>query len=301
MNTEGDILSLVERFCSHRRLADGTRISLMPNLPAALRLLALRGPDPRWRLINARGDRADLAAPCGPTEGAGIDRILLRAAARLELRGSRADLPKWCLSPTVTTAAHFARFSNAIRAAHDLGLGWLIPVHREVLAVLRPEVSVEQNLPHDDSGRMAVRWADGTGMYFLRGVHFDTELYHRLVGLRLTIKRVAEIPDADQRCVALTYLPVSRLLTESGAQLIDEGLRGTRLYRLPLPARIARDRPDGYGPFDYVIHMRDASHPEREFVEWVDPEIGQLGDAELCQAHAFGITREEWMSILVEG
>ena len=41
------------------------------------------------------------------------------------------------------------------------------------------------------------------------------------------------------------------------------------------------------------IHMRDASHPEREFIEWVDPRIGRQRNAELCQAHAFGISLDE--------
>jgi hypothetical protein len=73
------------------------------------------------------------------------------------------------------------------------------------------------------------------------------------------------------------------------------------LYRLPLPPRLARDRKTSYGGFDYFIHMRDASHPEREFIEWVDPRIGRQRNAELCQAHAFGISLDEWLSIEQEG
>ncbi len=84
-------------------------------------------------------------------------------------------------------------------------------------------------------------------------------------------------------------------------RLLDVGLKGTRLYRLILPARIAADRPRGYGQFDYFIHMRDASHPEREFVEWVDPIIGRMGNAELCQAQAFGIPLDVWLSVGQEG
>jgi hypothetical protein len=43
--------------------------------------------------------------------------------------------------------------------------------------------------------------------------------------------------------------------------------------------------------------MRDASHPERDFIEWVDPQIGRLRDAELCQAQTFGISLDDWLSI----
>jgi hypothetical protein len=56
-----------------------------------------------------------------------------------------------------------------------------------------------------------------------------------------------------------------------------------------------------YGGFDYFIHMRDASHPERRFIEWVDPQIGRQRNAELCQAHAFGISLDDWLSIEHEG
>jgi hypothetical protein len=70
---------------------------------------------------------------------------------------------------------------------------------------------------------------------------------------------------------------------------------------LPLPPRIRSDRVRGYGGYDYIIHMRDASHPDREFIEWVEPAIGSQRNAELCQAHAFGISLEDWLSIRQEG
>ena len=56
-------------------------------------------------------------------------------------------------------------------------------------------------------------------------------------------------------------------------------------------------RRQRYEPYDYFIFMRDASHPEREFIYWVDPRVGARGDVELCQAHAFGITLQEWLSV----
>ncbi|WP_018599372.1 hypothetical protein [Mycobacterium sp. 155] len=56
-------------------------------------------------------------------------------------------------------------------------------------------------------------------------------------------------------------------MLDSDAELLDRGVRGTALYRLALPLRLARDRRRGHGGYDYFIHMRDASHPEREFIE----------------------------------
>ena len=67
--------------------------------------------------------------------------------------------------------------------------------------------------------------------------------------------------------------------------------------------RATIDQPVGavLPPDDRSIHMRDASHPEREFVEWVSPDVGRRRNAELCQAHAFGITLEQWLSVDLEG
>lgn len=91
------------------------------------------------------------------------------------------------------------------------------------------------------------------------------------------------------------------MVLDSDAELLDRGVRGTTLYRLPLPSRIARDRRRDYGEFEYFIHTRDASHPEREFIEWVDPRIGRQRNAELCQAHAFGISFDGCLAIEQEG
>jgi hypothetical protein len=128
---------------------------------------------------------------------------------------------------------------------------------------------------HDDTGRPAIEWQDGTGDYYLNGIEFDKSLYLKVTGIQLLIQQIAALPDADQRPIALTYLSFERLVLDSDAEVLDVGVRGTRLYRLALPFRIRFDRVAGYGTYDYFIHMRDASHPERELIEWVAPEIGR--------------------------
>jgi hypothetical protein len=137
--------------------------------------------------------------------------------------------------------------------------------------------------------------------YFLQGVEFGKFWYFRIVRHEILIQEIANLPNVDQRAVALQHMDFDQLVGDSDAELLDRGVKGTRLYRLYLPGRIARDRKHAYGKYDYFIYMRDASHPDREFIEWVDPAIGRLRDAELCQAHAFGITLDEWLSIDQEG
>jgi hypothetical protein len=304
------VLDLVADFCAHRGVAAGTRFSLVHNLGEAVRIVSLKGPDRRWQAINARGSTADAASAGAPSSDALVDRQILRRAVATELR-DRSGVPRrgrtpgpWFLRHTVVSAAHFTRSSIAIRCAREQGLGWMVPANREVLVVKMPTVRLAEgrsDLLHDDTGAVAIKWPDGSGAHYLQGAWFDPVLYRRVIDHRLTLSEVAALPNADQRSVALTYLTFARLVGQSGALLIDRGVKSTRLYRLRLPASIARDRPGGYGEFDYFIHMHDASHPEREFIEWVDPAIGRRADAELCQAHAFGITRDQWLSITDEG
>lgn len=176
------------------------------------------------------------------------------------------------------------------------GCCWRIMVPTPVVRV----AGGRHDVLHDDTGRMAVIWPDGYGYYFLHGSEFDKRLYSQVINNDLLLQDIAALDNADQRAIALQYLTFEQLLLDSDAELLNRGVRGTALYRLALP-QMARDRKRGYGGFDYFIHMRDAGHPERECIEWVDPRIGQEGDAELCQAHAFGISLDEWLAIEQEG
>lgn len=307
---DGEVLTLVERFCAGRRVAQGTRLTVTPNLAEALRIIELKGPDRRWSSILGRSDRTDAVDEPMPVPTAALERQVFEAGMRARslprVRRDAFGAPTrhWQFSHLVVSVAHWARLSAVLREAYRLGLGWLLPANREVLLVPRARLSTAEgrsDLLHDDTGRPAAEWADGSGYHFLQGAQFSAALYAAVVGGELSLWQIAELPDADQRSIALTYLSFENLLSKASARLVDRGRRGTTLYRIRLPTRIAEDRPRGHGLFDYFIHMRDASHPEREFVEWVDPAVGRVGDAEFCQAHAFRITLDEWLSIEQEG
>jgi hypothetical protein len=151
------------------------------------------------------------------------------------------------------------------------------------------------------SSRMAVVWPDGHGHYYLQGSEFDKRRYFQIINHDLLIQDIAALENADHRAIALQYLTFEQLAIDSDAEVLDRGARGTTLYRLTLPPRMARDRKQSHGAYDYFIHMRDASHPERQFVEWVDPQLGRQRNAELCQALAFGISLDDWLAIEQEG
>jgi len=306
MAFDGDrIVALVTSFCRRCRTDALTKFTVVASFADAARIVMMKGPDPRWKTIYARCDPVDAAGTAFASSTA--DRLLHDFLVKRELptlRRNGNQRAPWFLRYMVVSARNWARFSTTLREAHDLGLGWLIPASREVLIVPQPTLRFAEGIPgmlHDDTGRPAVEWADGTGHYCLRGTEFGTTLYRKIIKSELSLDDVAAINDADQRSIALQYFTFERLVASAGAQLLDSGIKETRLYRLRLPPQLAADRAPGYGRYDYFIHMRDASHPQREFIEWVDPKIGRDHNAELCQAHAFGITLEDWLEISQEG
>lgn len=304
---DDEVLSLVDRFCVGRRVRQATRFTVTANLDEALRIIELKGPDQRWSTILGRSDRSDAVQESMPIPTASFERQVFDSALRVRHQSARPSARPgrpWHLSHLVVSAAHWTRLSAALRSAYRLGLGWMVPANREVLLVPRPQLHTAEgrnDVLHEDTGKPAAQWVDGSGYYFLQGAPFDPDTYAAVIAGNLSLWQIAELSDADQRSIALTYLSFENLLAKASARLVDRGRKGTTLYRILLPARMVEDRPRGYGMFDYFIHMRDASHPEREFVEWVDPAIALEGDAELCQAHAFGITLDEWLSIEQEG
>lgn len=294
-------------FCRTRDVQPAT-VAVVGHLDIALATAVLKGPDVRWRTIGHWSPSDDPGQSLFGYEFKTVlnDRAqaIYRRVLEIETRKRRVSTQMWIETNAVVPVSRWARFSRAMRDALDAGLGWVVPVHGELLLVPMPTVRTAEGRPdvvHDDTGRPAIEWLDGSGAYFLNGAEFDEQLYSKVIRSELLIQQIAAVHSADQRSIALSYLSFERLVLDSDAELIDVGSRGTRLYRLPLPFRIRSDRIAGYGRFDYFIHMRDASHPDREFIEWVDPRIGEQRNAELCQATAFGITLAEWLSIEQEG
>lgn len=296
------IVELAADFYRSHGADAGTKYVVVANLDKALQVAAAHRVDPRMAdhplrqsartLQDLDDDRRRLG---------GIQRLVFGHVVRRHIQSRHIVL----LSDIVVISADNAiGLKNAIGEASRSGLGWLIAADRTAIVVPTPVVRLAEgrsDVLHDDTGRMAVVWPDGHGYYFLQGTEFDKRLYFQVINHELLIQDIAALDNADQRAIALQYLTFEQLVIDSDAKLIDRGVRGTRLYRLELPPVLARDRKKNYGGYDYFIHMRDASHPEREFVEWVDPQIGRQRDAELCQAHAFGISLDEWLSIEQEG
>ena len=144
----------------------------------------------------------------------------------------------------------------------------------------------------DDSGRLhydqgkAVAYGDGWGMYNLQGVNFKEELYWKIVEEAITAEEVMQIENAEQRMAAISMLKPDELLKQLKAELTHTGIKGTKLYEV-------KNFMDT-GDTEYCMLMVCPS-TGRNYVEWVPPSVGKKGDADLCQAEAFGIPVEDYL------
>ncbi|OBG82658.1 hypothetical protein A5699_05775 [Mycobacterium sp. E802] len=228
-----------------------------------------------------------------------VDKPLCNALATTSGGGDHRHLFKDLLSAYIDVAAGIgARAADMspellwvwdqMLIAFENGLGWYSFVDDGGLILLpRPAMTIPLDRLHSLDGP-AVIWPDGSGSYFLDGVWVDAELHHRLVNRTVTAEEALALSDPDQQLMAIAAAPPDEILALLDAVHIDTGIKGTQLYRVD----------DQFGPHrvDYCITMTDPS-TGRRYLEWVDPEIAQEGDAELCQAHLFGIDVQDWLSL----
>ena len=251
-DADGAVAAAVD-FCTTYDVARHTRYAVVPRLDEALRIASLTGPDRRWRRMARWSGNDDI-------EGL-PETVLLTDERDVLYNRFVAALPEadWLPPNTVTSVSRWARFSPAMREAHKLGLGWILPVQREVLLVPMPVTRYADGgarVLHCDTGRPAIEWSDGSGPYYLHGTEFDEGVYRAALGGELSLPAIASIRQAEQRSVAMRYLTFDAA-EAAGARLLDSGV-----YRLALPPRLARN----CGAFAYFSRLG-----ESQSIHWVDP------------------------------
>ena len=147
----------------------------------------------------------------------------------------------------------------------------------------------DQKLLSNDQ-KPAIGWRDGYKLYYLHGVHFEQDLWEKIVKQELTLPDIAKIGDADKSAVAIQFLKPDLLLKQVGAKLINTGEKGTRLYEV-------KNFMDT-GETEFCIRMTHPSIPNKEFIEWVEPSVGKQKDADFAQATAFQITKKEYLQAI---
>ena len=146
-------------------------------------------------------------------------------------------------------------------------------------------------LHRDESGRlhstsgMAIKWSDGYGVYSLWGVRFDWKLFEDLTQGKLSAKEVLAITNTEQRMAALKYLGADKILGELDTKLIDSQ-QGYALLSI-------------HGMTNQTEYALRYSCPStgREYISFVDPEIGKKKDAIEAIASKWNMTKQEWGQI----
>lgn len=330
---EEEVRRCLFHYCRERRRRTPQKMSIIPSLIEAVDVARYYDFNSRWEINSDRFRNrltTDFAGPTPPAPARlpgdqppwqreprpwnavlydQYDQITNLVLDDLQGRVRWDDALRQYFYLPVLPSPLLALRSNHMLLAFRRGLGWLIPTDEELFLVPLPRLHTldgdgDNRRLHNDQG-FAIEWGeDLAGYYFLQGVQFEPELYWRIVKRDISAREALMIRDVDQRSAVLSMLGPNQLIEELGAELIDVGVKGTRLYRIRDFQIRGHGQPRVAGRgnnWSYFIYMRDASHAEREFIEWVDPEVGQQGNAELCQAVAFGITLEEWLSIEQEG
>ena len=223
---------------------------------------------------------------------------LVAATGGWEQQHPRPELLSACSEVAVAVGARAANMSpelqwvwDQVLIAFEHGLGWYSFVGDGLILLPRPAMTLPAERLHAIDGP-AVVWPDGSESYFLDGVPVESDLHRRLVSRTITAEDALALADPDQQLLAIAAAPPDDILRLLHAVHLDTGVKGTRLYRI--------DGLIAPGHLCYCITMTDPSSG-REYLEWVDPRIGENCDAELCQAHLFGIDLREWLSLRCEG
>jgi len=114
-------------------------------------------------------------------------------------------------------------------------------------------------------------------------------LHAQITTRSITSADVFAIKDTDVRMAALKYLGSDWVFNNCESTLINESARGNKLYSI-----------DGLtGSKEWCLRYRCPS-TGREYVSFVDPQIGQKKNADLAMASKFKLTEKQYAQVLQE-
>ena len=270
--------------------------------------------------------------------GLGLDSQLksqLRSQLNSQLEKINQD---WYLSCWLAAWAGYYEYAKSIgvkfdeekyKIFHDFCkyIQFSIPYEGIVFLSDKPTDIVWENKLISYDHDKAVKYADDWGIYCLDGVSFTEEQFKKITSQEMTLEELAkEEMGADKSAIAIKYLRPDRLLKQVNAELIHTGIpkyntpdvmrewlkeanypvnkKGklpqamqdiyadnhvTKLYRVPDFL--------GAGETEYCMLMTHWSNTT-QYIEWIEPKVGEKGDADHCQAVAYGLTDEEWKNSL---
>ena len=156
----------------------------------------------------------------------------------------------------------------------------------------RPQVLWDNGMLSNDQ-KPSISWQDGTGFYYLDGVHFEKELWQRVVSKEMSLSEIMKIEISDQRTVALKYNP--QAIIKEKAQLIHKDKRNNELYL------VTNSEINTLTNFPKMYFLKMTCPTGRIFIEGVDPDFANKHpNATECQAELCGLTKSEYLSMQME-
>jgi hypothetical protein len=151
----------------------------------------------------------------------------------------------------------------------------------------------EENRLHNDN-RSAIAWRDGFELFYLDGIALEKDVWQAITAHTMKFGEIMAIENADIRAVALKYNPDAML--NENAVLIDSSERGNELFLIEnTDLNEFLEEPE-------IFMLRMQCPTGRVFVEGVEPSFARKHmNADVCQAHALGITPNQYRNLAVEG
>ena len=192
----------------------------------------------------------------------------------------------------INTTESFKKYSDLL---NDSGVWNSITLKGVAIIYGRPnEVRRDANNRLHCDQDAAIVWPSGYCQYYLKGVCFDEITWRKIITHKFEISDLAKINNADARAVALSMLRPDLLLEHVNAVETHIGIKGTKLYAVPNFMDTGEDQ---------FCMLMECPSTGRNFIEWVEPEIGRMNDADLAQANAWKdengkpLSRDEYLAM----
>lgn len=127
----------------------------------------------------------------------------------------------------------------------------------------------------------SIEYPDGWGLFHIHGVRFEENIWKQITSGTMPVKDVLALSNIEQRYAAMKFLGAEKLLTGAKAKLIDDSIRGNRLYETStlIPGTVMK-----------FLRYLDPS-TGREYVSFVPPEHTE---ADAAMAWKFSMNPKEY-------
>jgi len=143
----------------------------------------------------------------------------------------------------------------------------------------------------------AIEFADGNSYFLVRDVYFESATWEKIQTRTMPISEVLQLPNVEQRSVAIEFVGPEALLEECDAVKVHgPTVRGNTLYDVTLKMGDRNSWNNG-GKYTYKLLQYACPSTDRKYASFV-PE--NLTDADEAMAWKHHLTKEQYLKQLVK-